>query len=1057
MKKILVFATLIIFIVNLSVLGKSVNPETAKNAARNFVLHQSQTLIKSAELELFFTLETNDPVVLSKTGTQAEPVYYIYNVNKNGGFIIMAGDDAVTPVLGYSFTSGYSGQNMPPALVKLLEKYKQEIIFIKQNGLEADAALARDWYQLTTGKFVETRSGSAVSPLCSTTWDQSPYYNAQCPYDYTYSQRTVTGCAATAMAQIMKFWNYPANGTGFHSYSHNTYGTLSANFGNTSYDWGNMPNHLTGSSTAVATLMYHCGVSVEMNYGVASQGGSGAYVISSASPVTHCVEYALKTYFGYNSTMLQGLERKNYTDATWISKLKTDLDAGRPIQYAGFGQGGHTFVCDGYDNSNNFHFNWGWGGMYDGYFNINALNPGSGGTGGGAGTYNNGQQALLGIKPITGGGGNASLQIYSSITITPNPITYANSFTVNVDVWNNGSTTYNDSFVAAIFNSSGVFVDIIDELPSGGLPSGYHYTSGLTFSNTGLTSATPGNYIIAFYYKNATNGWQLIPAGSYANTTWVTIQGIYNEMSLYDSISPTPQTIVQKQAFSVHTDIANYGSTSFNGDISIDLHDISGKWISTIDQKTGVSLNAGYHWTSGVTFNSTGLDVDPGNYLLVVWDKPSGGSWEIVGSGSYSNPVTVRIVVPSLNPDPYERNNTIDSTYNFPVTFTGNSATVKTTGSNIHFGQDYDFYKFNLPAGYTYTINARVHDEYNSGDGNTYTADVLFAYRKGTTWSDTYDDVMPGSFTINNGDPLIIYVAPYFLGNTGTYLLDIGITRSTTPAIAITAPATGTDWRKGSTNNITWTDNISENVIIELFKGTSQVLTISSSTASNGSYSWLVPGTLAAATDYRIKITSVSDNNINTYSNYFTISDLPSITVTDPTGSSTWKKGETHDITWTDNISDNVIIELFKGTSQMLTISSSAASNGTYSWILPTSLVAASDYRIKITSTADNGIFDYSDYFTVSESTSVGNNDVSLTGLFPNPADNQLFLTINRVDHAYVKIINTLGKVVLILDNLQFTNNKTEINISALSDGLYYLYLFNNGKFEVKTFVKKGR
>jgi len=139
------------------------------------------------------------------------------------------------------------------------------------------------------------------------------------------------------------------------------------------YNWNSMPLSVTGPNTAVATLMYQCGVSVDMNYGVSSTGGSSAYVISSQSPVQNCAEYALKTYFVIRVfKALPVLPISNKTD--WINLLKTELDAGRPVLYAGFGSGGgHCFDCDGYDANDYFHFNWGWSGQFDGYFDVDAL------------------------------------------------------------------------------------------------------------------------------------------------------------------------------------------------------------------------------------------------------------------------------------------------------------------------------------------------------------------------------------------------------------------------------------------------------------------------------------------------------------------------------------------------------------------------------------------------------------------------------------------------------------------------------------------------------------
>ncbi|GAH70824.1 unnamed protein product, partial [marine sediment metagenome] len=268
-------------------------------------------------------------------------------------------------------------------VIKWLEGYKQQIQFIKRNGIEQTENIRALW----NGSVNSLKSPqSSVSPLLTTQWNQAPYVNAKCPYDDSYQELTVTGCPATAMAQIMKYWEYPAKGFGFHSYQHDKYGTLSANFGSTYYDWDAMPNTISSSNDAIATLMYHCGVAVEMNYNVSSEGGSGSYVIKDALgrySDNQTVENALPTYFSYDST-IEGLYRIDYSDDDWKAILKAELDASRPIQYAGYGQGGHTFVCDGYDENDYFHMNWGWGGYYDGYFLLDALTPGSGGIGSGA-------------------------------------------------------------------------------------------------------------------------------------------------------------------------------------------------------------------------------------------------------------------------------------------------------------------------------------------------------------------------------------------------------------------------------------------------------------------------------------------------------------------------------------------------------------------------------------------------------------------------------------------------------------------------------------------------
>jgi hypothetical protein len=385
---------------------------------------------------------------------------------------------------------------------------------------------------------------------------------------------------------------------------------------------------------------------------------------------------------------------------------------------------------------------------------------------------------------------------------------------------------------------------------------------------------TPGTYIIAFFYRTIGGNWTIIPKGAYDNAVYVDVQGPDNDIRLYDSIQITPNPVVQNKSATMYLDVANFGTTSFLGTVSVDLHELDGTWIKTIDdyEITGTGLCSMCHFTNGLTFGTTGLNDSAGSYLLVAWDQPSGGDWEIVGSGQYSNPITFRLVEPAILADPYESNNTENTCYTLTVTFSGNNAKVLTTGSNIHVGNDYDFYKINLPSGFNYTVTARVHDEQNSGDGKTYTCDVLFACNSTGSWTSTYTDIMPTNLQVNNGGIVKFYVSPYFLGKTGTYLFEINITKSNVSAISITAPVADDDWKMGTIQTITYTDNITDNVAIELFKGSVAVLMINSSTPSSGFYNWTIPTGLTPDVNYRIKVTSTSESSVYDYSGFFTIS-----------------------------------------------------------------------------------------------------------------------------------------------------------------------------------------
>ena len=388
----------VLLLASLPMMAERVTPETAQKAAQNFFNNNGA---KSAQL-----------TDLSKAA--GFPNLYIFTAEQ--GFVVMAADDCVQPILGYSLDGHFSTNDMPESFRWWLQGYSDEIQFAIDSKAKATAETAKRWKDLIDGNSKAGRATTVVEPLIQTKWNQNKYYNDLCPAVSDGPEgKAYTGCVATAMAQIMKYWSYPSTGMGSNSYTWKGQ-TLSANFGETTYDWNHMAdyyeyyyangtdqnaNWLSEPSAeeiaAVATLMYHCGVSVEMNYGGNSTGGSGA--------ANYYVANALKTYFNYKNTAQHKQRSFNDTDDQWITMLKAELDAHRPIQYGGQDPnpngGGHAFVCDGYNSDDYFHFNWGWAGHYNGYFSINDLNTGanSGEAGAGNGVYTRDQEAVIGIEP----------------------------------------------------------------------------------------------------------------------------------------------------------------------------------------------------------------------------------------------------------------------------------------------------------------------------------------------------------------------------------------------------------------------------------------------------------------------------------------------------------------------------------------------------------------------------------------------------------------------------------------------------------------------------------
>ena len=292
-----------------------------------------------------------------------------YVVNMDDGFVIVSADDRVTPILGYSTSSRFDYDNVPENMALFLEGYRQEIAYCINNSEPASTETSRNWQRLLNQESLPATRAS-VSPLLQTTWSQDPYYNNYCPVDAanTYSGHAVTGCVATAMAQIIRYWQWPTAGFNSHSYTCD-YGTLSVNYGAATYNYSNMPNALSSSSSStqineVAKLMYHCGVAVNMDYGADE---SGAYSIDVPS--------ALRNYFAYANPGTY-VEKASYSASNWTTLIKNELNNARPVYYSGSGSaGGHAFVFDGYDNNGYFHINWGWGGNCDGYFSVSSLSP----------------------------------------------------------------------------------------------------------------------------------------------------------------------------------------------------------------------------------------------------------------------------------------------------------------------------------------------------------------------------------------------------------------------------------------------------------------------------------------------------------------------------------------------------------------------------------------------------------------------------------------------------------------------------------------------------------
>lgn len=410
----------------------------------------------------------------SRTATTASPsdAYYVFN-NDAGGFVIIAGDDAVTPVLGYTSTGSFDAENLPDGLKDLLKSYERQIAALGDNYVANQTA---------------TRAAFTGEKLLKTAeWNQMAPFNKYTPSNY------VTGCVATAGAIVMKHHGYPAKGTGSHSYTWKGK-TLTANFEH-NYDWASMPAKYDGTNDAafdgVARLMADLGVAVEMNY---AKDGSGSYI---GDLVT-----ALQKYYGYSKlSHLMAIE--DVGAEAWNSRLREEIDANRPVLYAASdpARGGHAFVIDGYKDES-FSVNWGWGGYCDGFYQIGALNPESNGKPEGD-KYNVSQSAVFGMEPSDGTekisdlGFRKVTGLLQSMNMNITDVKKGqNGVIFSAPIGNTGDQPFNGEVAVALMNAKGEMREIVTSRPLTvvNLAAGGYYPS-LSFSFVSTVDAEPGDYL----------------------------------------------------------------------------------------------------------------------------------------------------------------------------------------------------------------------------------------------------------------------------------------------------------------------------------------------------------------------------------------------------------------------------------------------------------------------------------------------------------------------------------------------------------------------------------
>jgi hypothetical protein len=432
-----------------TILSQPIPVETARNAAYSFYTSSNKE-INNIKIESEKIIKHNDKNMIA-----------IFSF-KPAGFVSISLNKSVKPVIAYSFEGNHNLTDLPENLTYWYKQKAKQISKTSDTDI-FDGKANKEWEYILNQELSVSNTKSSF--LINTLWGQGCYYNSLCPESVNGPcGHTVTGCVATAMAMIMKYWSYPQFGTGAHSYEHLIYGTLSANFEETEYLWDNMPTQLTEENSAVATIMYHCGVAVEMNYTTSS---SGAAVLPSN----------FTEYFAYSQNA-EMVYHSNNSDNEWLDIIKYEIDNLRPVLYTGQDAelpDGHAWICDGYDENDYLHFNWGWDNL-GGFYEL------------GTGMYALDHKAVIKIMPA----------VACDITVTELQNPYSQTFTelqtIKVKVENYSLEPITDIPISYLINNN----DLVNETITETIPPQSYII--YEFENTYDFSTNPGtNYSIKVF------------------------------------------------------------------------------------------------------------------------------------------------------------------------------------------------------------------------------------------------------------------------------------------------------------------------------------------------------------------------------------------------------------------------------------------------------------------------------------------------------------------------------------------------------------------------------
>ncbi len=493
--------TLILGLLCTSIITWARTPQEAAQIASQFITQANATPTLRLQKAAAATSVTA-PVELAFTQYQIDnttPAVFVFN-STDEGFVLVSAEDNARAVLGYSDEGTFDANNIPENMQFWLQMYADEMAAYPQPLPKGKGVIPRkvigDEAKGERRKAEEEAYPTIAPLLGETIWGQGTPFNNKCPQ--INGERAVTGCVATALSQIMYVHKYPTKGIGSHSYTTETKGlTVSANFGNTTYDWANMIPNYKGSYTttqanAVATLMHHVGVAADMDYTV---DGSGA--------VSSIALAAMTEYFGYNKA-INILPKDFMKEEDILQEVASDLQLGHPVYVSGstVNQEGHAFVCDGMQSDGYLHINWGWNGMANGYFALSALAPEVQGTGGSASNlaFTEGVCIYSNIKPIAGGEAMPLVTVDKLTRTSSDAISKTKAVGFSLERFTStGIATAAGTVTYFIYNSAGEEVNTV-EVGTFELDPGYYYTSAINISKKLPSSLAEGDYELEIRY-----------------------------------------------------------------------------------------------------------------------------------------------------------------------------------------------------------------------------------------------------------------------------------------------------------------------------------------------------------------------------------------------------------------------------------------------------------------------------------------------------------------------------------------------------------------------------